>query len=649
MCGINGVFWYRGGVADAALVRAQAQVQRHRGPDDSGVWAEGPVALGHRRLAIVDVSPGGHQPMANEDDSVHVVFNGELYNWPEVMPQLAARGHRFRGRSDTEMLLHLWEERGAELVTELRGMFAFALYDSNRRTLLLARDRVGKKPLYWHDDGRRIVFASELKSLLADPSVACEADPAAIADYLTFQYVPAPGSIVAGVRKLPAGHRLVCDASGPRVERYWELPYETDRSITPEQAVEGLRERLREAVRVRLMSDVPLGAFLSGGVDSSAVVAFMRQVSSTRVNTYSIGFEEAGFSELEHARAVATHLGTEHHELVVRPRALELLPRLVWGLDEPFADASMVPTFHVAEMARHQVTVALSGDGGDEAFAGYSTYPWARSYSRVDALPHALRRALAFPGRLLSADHPLGRRLRRIGMRAVDRHLEVMSHFPPRELHAILSPQLRSTLRGYDPWAAPRALHARAARGLGDEVAALTALDELTYMTDDVLVKVDRTSMLNSLETRAPLLDHHVLEFAARLPFEYKLRGGVSKWVLREAVRPMLPAGILERGKQGFGVPLDRWFAGDFGRLAREVLLDRRARARGWLDPAAVERLLAGRDVRDEVRAKRVFTLVCLELWAQCYLDRPRASTAAPADGPLPLHPAVATSARDVA
>ena len=458
-------------------MRAQAQAQRHRGPDDSGVWADGPAALGHRRLSVVDLSPGGHQPMANEDDSVHVTFNGELYNWPEVMPQLAARGHRFRGRSDTEMLQHLWEERGAELVHELRGMFAFALYDSNRLTLLLARDRAGKKPLFWHDDGRRITFASELKSLLADPSVPSVADPSAIADYLTFQYVPAPGSILAGVRKLPAGHRLVCDASGPRVERWWELPFETDRSITPEQAVEGLRERLREAVRVRLMSDVPLGAFLSGGVDSSAVVAFMTQVSSSRVKTYSVGFEDADYSELEHARAVATHLGTEHHEQVVRPRALELLPRLVWGMDEPFADPSMVPTYHVAEMARHHVTVALSGDGGDEAFAGYSTYRWAHSHAYVNTLPLPLRRALGSPSALLPAQNALGRRLRRLGMSMVDRHLEVMSHFPPRELAAVLSPELRNSLRGYDPWAAARSLHARAARGLGDGVAALTALD----------------------------------------------------------------------------------------------------------------------------------------------------------------------------
>lgn len=646
MCGINGVFHYRGGRADAALVRAQARAQRHRGPDDADVWADGPVALGHRRLSIVDLSPGGHQPMANETGRVHVAFNGELYNWPEVMPQLAARGHRFRGRSDTEMLLHLWEEKQEGLLADLRGMFAFALFDQDRGTLLMARDRVGKKPLYWHDDGQRIVFASELKALLIDPSVPRDVDPRAIADYLTYQYVPSPCSILQGVHKLPAGHFLMCDAHGPRVARYWELPSTTDASITPEAAVEGLRERLTDAVRVRLMADVPLGAFLSGGVDSSAVVALMAQVSSTRVKTFSIGFEDADVSELRHARAVAEHLGTEHHELVVRPRALELMPRLVWGLDEPFADASMVPTFHVSEMAREHVTVALSGDGGDEAYAGYTTYAWARSYARIDRVPHLLRRLAALPAGWLPSDHPLGRRLRRSAMSVVDRHLEVMSHFPPRDRHAVLAPSLRAALAGHDPYAAARAIHARAARGLGD-VPALLALDAQTYMIDDVLVKVDRTSMLNSLETRAPLLDQHVLEWVARLPFEYKLRGDVSKWVLREIVRPLLPAGILERPKQGFGVPLDRWFAGDFGRLAREVLLDRRCRERGWLAPAAVERLLAGDGLRDEVRAKRVFTLVALELWAQCWLDRPRSALAAPVDGPYPLHAAVADRARD--
>ncbi len=646
MCGINGVFHYAGGEPDPAIVRRQMQAQRHRGPDDLGTWSDGPVALAQRRLAIVDLSPGGHQPMSNEDGTVWVTYNGEIYNWPEVRPGLLARGHRLHGSSDTEMLLHLWEEKGPALVDDLRGMFAFALFDTRRRQLLLARDRVGKKPLFYHDDGRRIVFASELKSLLADPSVPRDVDPRSVLDYLTFQYVPNPQSIFRGVRKVPPGHRLVCDARGPRVERYWTLPLETAPVADEREAVGRLTELLEQAVRLRLMSDVPLGAFLSGGIDSSLVVALMCRVAGERVRTFSIGFESDRASELEHARTVARHLGTDHHEYVVRPRALELMPRLVWGLDEPFGDASMIPTFHVAEMARREVTVALSGDGGDEAFGGYATYAWARRFARADVVPEPLRRALAWPFRGLPENDPLGRKFRRLGLDVVGRHLETMAHFPPRTLRDIAGAGLVGTLRSHDPFRAARETYARGRRPLGD-VPALLRLDALTYMTDDVLVKVDRTSMLNSLEVRAPLLDHVVLEYVARLPFHFKLRGGTSKWILREVAKPLLPAGILARGKQGFGVPLPDWFGSDFGRLAREVLLDRRCRERGWLDPSGVERVLAGRGLEPDAHARRVFTLTCLELWAQAWLDRPREAIVEPPDGPLPLHAAVAATARD--
>lgn len=648
MCGINGVFHYRDGEPDPALVRRQAQALRHRGPDDADVWCEGPAALGQRRLAILDLSPAGHQPMPNEDRTVWVTFNGELYNWPEVKPRLLARGHRLRGNSDTEMLLHLYEDEGVEMVRGLRGMFAFALFDTRRRRLLLARDRVGKKPLYWHDDGRRLAFASELKSLVLDPAVPREVDGQSLADYLTFGYVPGPQSVFRGVRKLPAGHRLVCDAGGPRVERYWELPVAPDPRIAPAEAVERLRELLAESVRVRLMSDVPVGAFLSGGIDSSAVVALMARASRGPVRTFSIGFEPAHASELEHARTVARHLGTDHHELVVKPDALSLLPRLVWGMDEPFADASMLPTFHVAEMARRHVTVALSGDGGDEAYAGYTTYGWALRYARLDALPGPLRRLAALPARALPPDHALGRKLRRLGLATVDRHLENTALFAGEALRDVLADGLRRATARHDPFGAPRASHARAARVVGD-VPALLHLDASTYMIDDVLVKVDRTSMLNSLEVRAPLLDHLVLEYVASLPFSYKLRGGVTKWALRESVRDLLPPAILARGKQGFGVPLEHWFGGDFGRLAREVLLDRRCRERGWLDPAAVARALAGGAPAGGPGARRVFALLCLELWARTWLDRPRKALDRPADGPWPLHAAVAGSARDLA
>ncbi|MBI1797524.1 MAG: asparagine synthase (glutamine-hydrolyzing) [Candidatus Eisenbacteria bacterium] len=622
MCGINGVFHYRGGgLADPDLVARQANLMRHRGPDDYGLWHEKGAALAQRRLAIVDLSPGGHQPIANEDASVWVTYNGELYNWPEVKGTLLARGHRFRGNCDVEMILHLYEEHGDAVVEHLRGMFAFALVDRTRRRLLLARDRVGKKPLFYHDDGERIVFASEIKALLLDPSVPREMNEEALADYLTFQYVPSPETIWKGVRRIPPAHRLIADANGVRVERYWSLPVETDPGHSEEFYRERLRALLQEAVRIRLMSDVPLGAFLSGGIDSSVVTALMARVVHEPVKTFSIGFEEQDVSELEHARRVARHLGTDHHELIVRPRALELLPRLVWQMDEPFADASMIPTYYVSEMARRHVKVALSGDGGDEAYGGYVTYPWARRYAALDRVPRALRSLAALPSAWLHPDHGLGRKLHRLPLSIVDRHLEVMSFFPPRELGRVLSRDLAARLGRHDPYAQAREQYARARAAVG-EVPALLYLDAVTYMTDDVLVKVDRTAMLNSLEVRCPLLDHEVLEFVARIPFEHKLKGEVSKWILKEVGRDLLPVETMARGKQGFGMPLERWLGADFGRLAREVLLDPRARGRGWFDPAGVARVLEGSGARDERRAYQVWSLVCLELWAQTYLDR---------------------------
>jgi asparagine synthase (glutamine-hydrolysing) len=633
MCGICGVYHYREGVADRALTERQHQVIAHRGPDDWDVWSEGPVALGHRRLSIVDLSPGGHQPMPNEDGSLRVTYNGELYGWPELKPVLAARGHRFRGTSDTEALLHLYEEHGDGLLEHLRGMFAFALYDRPRRRMLIARDRLGIKPLYYHDDGRRLAFASELKALLLDPDVPRELDPRALADYLTFQYVPSPGTIWKGVRKLPPGHRLVCDPGGVRVERYWTLPVEPDHGHSEEYYRERLRALLAEAVRLRLVADVPLGAFLSGGLDSSAVVALMAQAVGEPIKTFSIGFEEQEFSELAEARRVAAHLKTDHREFVVRPRALELLPRLVWQMDEPFADASMIPMHYLCEMARREVKVALSGDGGDEVFGGYATYAWAGRYAAFDRIPRAVRQLAGLPAKLLGPGHPAGRRLRRLALDAAGRHLDIMSAFPPAELARLVAPALRETLAAHAPYDAARRHHAGAAGPLG-EVPALLVLDALTYMTDDVLTKVDRTSMMHSLEVRVPLLDHKVLEFVARIPFEYKLRGGVAKWILKQSVADLLPPETLARGKQGFGVPLERWFDGAFGPLARELLLDPRARGRGWLEPRAVERLVAARPHDSERHARQVFTLVCLELWAQTYLDRPRAALAAPLAAP---------------
>lgn len=619
MCAICGVFHYRGGRADLDVLARMTDIQAHRGPDDHGVWSDGEIALGNRRLAILDLSSAGHMPMSNEDGSLWVTYNGEIYGWRELRSQLMERGHAFRGHSDTEGLLHLYEDHGEGFLEHLRGMFAFALFDRKERRLILARDRVGIKPLYYHDDGRRIVFASELKALLEDPSVPRVVDAAALADYLTFQYVPCPRTILEGVRKLPPAHCLVADASGVRVRRYWELPREVDRRHGIPYFRDGLRELLQESVRLRLQADVPVGAFLSGGIDSSIVVALMSRVTTAPVKTFSIGFGEQEFDELAHARLVAEHLGTDHSELVVEPRALDVLPALVRQYDEPFADASALPTYYLCQMARRTVTVALSGDGGDEVLGGYVTYPWAEAYRRVDVVPAPLRRLAALPARPLPLDHSLGRRLRRIAMSPIERHLEAGSFFMPEELIEILDPGIRCVLREHNPWESPRRLYDEG-RVFGP-VGALAYVDQNTYMTDDVLAKVDRASMLNSLEVRVPFVDHKVIEFAAKIPFEYKLRGGVGKWILKEAVKDLLPAATIARPKQGFAIPLSRWLGADFGRLAREILLDDRARRRGFLAPAAVARLLERTDLRADRQSRKVWALVWFELWAQTYLD----------------------------
>jgi asparagine synthase (glutamine-hydrolysing) len=627
MCGINGVFHYRGGVADLALIERQAGILRHRGPDDAGAWSDGDVAFGHRRLSIVDLSPGGHQPMANEDESLWVTYNGELYDWPEQRPILAARGHRFRGTSDTEALLHFYEEYGTGLFEHLRGMFAFGLFDRARRRLLLGRDRFGVKPLFYHDDGRRIAFASELKALMLDPSIPREIDGESVADYLTFQYVPGPRTIWKGVRKLSPAHFLTADASGVRLQRYWTLPTDPDEGHGVEYYRERLRALLAESVRLRLVADVPLGAFLSGGIDSSVVVAMMTRAVHQPVKTFTIGFEQEDFSEIEHARTVARHLGTDHHELIVRPSALDLLPRLVWQMDEPFGDASMIPSNFVAEMARHDVKVVLSGDGGDETHGGYTTYAWARRYAALGSVPRVLRPLVAGSARRLHPDHWLGRKLNRLSMDIVDRHLDVQSYFLPRELADVLTPEALDQLRGHDPFTSPRAIHRATS---GGPLAGLLHLDAQTYMIDDVLVKLDRTSMMHSLEVREPLLDHEMIEFVARIPFRYKLRGGMGKWLLRESVRDLLPADILARGKRGFGVPLEQWFGYGFEAMARDVLFDSRPRWRGWFDERAIERLVTNRAIRGERRVRQLWVLLCLEMWFQCYVDRPREAIEAP-------------------
>jgi asparagine synthase (glutamine-hydrolysing) len=629
MCGINGVFCYGGGRPDRSLIERQSDALHHRGPDDSGFWSEGACALGHRRLSIVDLSPGGHQPMPNEDGSVWVTFNGELYGVDAIRRDLESRGHRFRGHSDTELLVHLYEEMGEGLLARLRGKFAFALFDAKRQRLLIARDRLGIKPLIYHDDGKRIAFASEIHALMLDPSIPREVDERALSEYLAFQYIPSPRTIWANVRKLPPGHFAICDANGVRCERYWSLPTAPARAHDESYFRDRLRERIADAVKVRLVADVPIGAFLSGGLDSAAVVAWMVRQSEAPVRTFTIGFFENEFSEIEAARRTARHLGTEHQEFMIAPDAMEALPRLIEAMGEPFADASILPTYFVSQIAARELKVVLSGDGGDEAFGGYKTYPAALKHARLAAIPSALRQLAAVPSAWMEGDDPRARKMRRVPMSLLDRHIEVMAPFPPRELAPLLAPGLRELTRRHDPFADYRDRYRSAVREAGD-LGALLHLDTGTFLADDVLRKVDSASMLNSLEVRCPLLDHELMEFVATIPIEYKLRGGVTKWILREAMRDQLPPECIAGGKKGFTVPLERWFGGAMSSFARDVLLDPRARSRGWLEMSRVERLVARGGERDGLHARQIWTLVNLELWAHSHLDAPPAALRSP-------------------
>ncbi len=601
---------------------------RHRGPDDEGLFVEPGVAIGMRRLSIIDLATG-HQPIHNEDRTVWVVFNGEIYNYRQLREDLESRGHRFYTSTDTETIVHAYEEWGEDAFARLRGMFGIALWDSRARTLLLARDRVGIKPLHYAIAGDRLYFGSEIKSLLT-AGLTPELDPRSLDHYLTFLYTPRDASMFAGIRKLPPGHLLRWQNGRAEVNQYWELPVEP-RPMSEGETVERLRETLRDAVRSHLMSDVPLGAFLSGGVDSSLVVGLMAEASDRPVRTFSIGFDEPRYDELEHARVIARHFGTDHHEFVVRPDALAILDRLIEHFDEPFGDSSAVPTWYVSELAARHVTVVLSGDGGDELFGGYTRYLPHPRVAAFDRFAPPGSRAIAG---LIWPNLPHGMTgknfLRRIARDARGRYLDEIGFFQRDEKDALLSPDLRRHADGAD---AEDGFLARFDRFANlDWHAQMMHADFETYLPEDILVKVDRMSMAHSIESRVPLLDNEVVEFAARIPASLKIRDGRRKHILKEAAKGVLPREILERRKQGFGVPLSVWFRGDLRSLFSDVLLSATARQRGYFDDAFVERL-----VREHVSGRRDHTLrlwglVVFELWHRAYLD----SAAVAGRTPLP-------------
>jgi asparagine synthase (glutamine-hydrolysing) len=594
-------------------------VIRHRGPDDEGIHVEAGVGLGMRRLSIIDLSTG-HQPIHNEDETVWLVFNGEIYNYLELRRELEAAGHRFYTSSDTETIVHAYEEWGEDAIGRLRGMFGIALWDVKARMLLLARDRAGIKPLHYVEAGGRLFFGSEIKSLIAAGVVDRRLDLEALDHYLSYLYAPRDRSMFAGVRKLPPGHLLRWSDGRADVRPFWEISASEPFEGTTDDAALRLREVLADAVRSHMISDVPLGAFLSGGVDSSIVVGLMAEASDRPVQTFSIGFDEPEFDELEHARAVARHFRTDHHEFVVRPDALSILDRMIGHFDEPFADSSAIPTWYVSEVARRHVTVVLSGDGGDELFGGYDRYLPHPRVAQFDRLPlPAVRQVAGAIWPVL----PHGTRgknfLRHVSKSEDARYLDAIAFFQPDEKQALYTRDVRSGIEG-------RYAHAGFASRL-QRFAGMPAhsrmmrLDFETYLPDDVLTKVDRMSMAHSIESRVPLLDNHVIDFAASLPASLKIRNGRRKHVLKEAVRNLLPLDILNRRKQGFGVPLGVWFRGGLSDLLSDVLTSPRTRQRGYFEPAFVDRLVGEHRAGKRDHTLRLWQLMVFELWHREYLD----------------------------
>jgi asparagine synthase (glutamine-hydrolysing) len=612
---------------DPAILARMNAVLHHRGPDSEGFYLRDSAGLAMRRLAIIDLVTGD-QPMGNENGRLWVVCNGEIYNHLALRHQLEARGHTFRSRSDTEVILHLYEEHGPACVDHLRGMFAFALWDERQRRLLLARDRLGQKPLYYAEHDGALLFGSELKSLLQHPGLPRQIDLEAIHHYLTLQYVPDPWTGLAGIHKLPPAHRLVWKDGRLRIERYWDLAYEPKWTEPAPELKQRLRDTITEAVRLRLMSDVPLGAHLSGGIDSSIVVGLMAGLTNHPVKTFSIGFQEDAFSELPYARQVALRFGTDHHEFILEPDALDVLPRLVAHFDEPFADPAAIPTWYLAEMTRQHVTVALNGDGGDEAFAGYQRYYGDLIADAYRLVPgslrhHILDRALqALP---VQADRPMERSplmaLRRLAQAADLSHAASIvrwgGYFDEAEKRALYTPDVRQAV---DSTLSAALLEQTFRRALaGTRVDRTLYTDIHHYLPGALLTKVDRTTMAHSLEARSPFLDHNVMELAARLPAAWKVRGWRTKRILRELFSDLVPESVRERGKVGFGVPLAQWFRGPLYASASDLLLAPGARLHDYFRVQPIQSLLEENHEGQADHGKRIWALLVLETWLRQY------------------------------
>jgi asparagine synthase (glutamine-hydrolysing) len=618
--------WETGAAADqdarAELLNRMCQVITHRGPDDQGTLLKEGVALGMRRLSIIDLV-GGHQPMSGEDGAVTIVFNGEIYNFLEVEAALKARGHLFQTRSDTEAIVHAYEEYGAGCLELLRGMFAFAIWDARERKLFVARDRAGKKPLYYTVTPKgALVFGSELKSLLEHPGVEREMNPEALDAYFTLGYVPDPLTIFRNVYKLPPGHHLTFAEGRVAIEEYWDFNFEPAQSRNEEDYLEELRFLLDESVRLRLISDVPLGAFLSGGIDSSTIVALMARHMGMPVKTFSIGFREDSYDELKYARIAAKKFGTDHHEFLVTPDICSIVDELVRHFDEPFADSSAIPTYMVSKLAREHVTVILSGDGGDELFAGYTRYVVERKRGAFSHLPGFLRKGVMQPISRRLPHGMLGRNfIHNVALDKVERYLDSISVFTGLNKESLYTRAFRASLSGSS--GVIRTFQDYAAKiRTGEDIDKLLYIDSKTYLPGDILTKVDRMSMAVSLEARAPLLDHKLIEFVARTPASLKLAGYETKYLLKRAIKGLVPDEILNRPKQGFGVPIQDWINKQLRQRIRDTLTQSAIKQRGYVEPAYVQVLLDEHERGRRDHSMALWSLFMLELWHREFTDR---------------------------
>jgi asparagine synthase (glutamine-hydrolysing) len=622
MCGIAGIFEFnRKSEIPAEFVHRMNETIVHRGPDDEGIYTGPGIGLGFRRLSIIDLSTG-HQPISNEDGRIWVMLNGEIYNYPELRRELEGRGHRFSTHSDTESIVHLYEDLGEECFRRLRGMFAIVIWDSRERKLVLARDRVGKKPMFYGADRNRILFGSELKALLAADGISRDMDVQALSDYFSFGYIPAPKTVYRAVRKVLPGHFLVATAAGIQDRSYWDLSFGKVEQHNEEEWCERLQHQLCDATRVRLMSDVPLGAFLSGGVDSSAVVAMMSRQMSKPVTTCSIGFAEQEYDEAEYARRVAQFFHSDHHEQTVRPDAIAIIDKLAWHYDEPFADSSAIPTYYVSQVARQHVTVALGGDGGDESLAGYRRYYFDQYENQLRSwVPSPIRQGIFGPlGRIYPALAWAPRVFRAkatfesLSRSPLEGYFNSISIFRPAEKALLFTREFEKTAGAYDSLEVLREYYDRA--GTDDLLSRIQYVDIKTYLPDDILTKVDRASMAVSLEVRAPLLDHYFMEMAATIPSALKLRGRKGKYIFKKAMAQILPPDTIDRKKQGFAVPLARWFRHELRDLAHDRLF---SFTDGILDQKFLKKIWEQHQSGHYDRSAHLWAVLMFRTWAKTF------------------------------